>query len=121
MRRLFLLLPLCLLGGCYYGAYDYYGYWRPYPPTYRPAYAPNYQSYGQPGYADPDQNQTGYQGYGQPSYLSPSPGQQQYQSYGQPSYAPPSQYYSGAQPGYGGSSVPSSQNCGTPDEPRPCY
>ncbi len=31
------------------------------------------------------------------------------------------QYYGGGQPGYGNPTANDSNNCGTPDQPRPCY
>ncbi len=148
MRRILLLLPLGLLAGCYYpyGPYDYDGYYayrRPYPPPYPPQYQPpytpgypqetyrssdqpGYQSYGQPGYAAPPQ-QT-YQGYGQPTYLSPPPqdqGQSAYQPNNQSSYLPSPAPYQGQPQDYGAPqssySGASPANCGTPDEPKPCY
>jgi hypothetical protein len=30
-------------------------------------------------------------------------------------------YYGGGQPGYGDPAANNSNNCGTPDQPRPCY
>jgi hypothetical protein len=89
------LLPLLLLSGCYYPygpAYGYGGY--PYP---------SYPSYG---YA--------------PSYYGSSPPPPSYSN--QPSYPGAQQpYYGYAQPGYGGPAANDPNNCGTPDEPRPCY
>ena len=99
--RYFCLFLLLLLSGCYY---PYYGY----------PYAGGYQ----------------YQGYAagyQPNYYNPNGPPATYR-------APPAYYgapatYPGSQPqSYGGTpqvqyralAPDGSQNCGTPDEPRPC-
>ena len=159
MRRLLLLLPLCVIGGCYpYGPYDddgYYAYHRPYPsgysqgyapagqaPYYPPqSYAPNdqarYQGYRPPGYPVPERYQPppNEQGSAQPTYLAPEQDQSQraYQGDSQWPYATPApsyqgepqhygyqgqpHYYGGTQPGYG----EQPPNCGTLEQPRPCY
>jgi hypothetical protein len=96
MRYLW-LLPLLFLSGCYYPYGPYYGYgYGAYP-------YPSYPYYGQA---------PGYYGSGQPQ---PSYGYQQ-------SYPAPQQpHYGEAQPGYGNPAANNPNNCGTPDEPKPCY
>jgi hypothetical protein len=97
MRYLILSL-LLLLSGCYYGPYGYgygYGYggypYRGYPPAYQPNYYTSAPQAQQNYYTSAPQAQ-------QPYYLN--------------------------QPGYGNPGNPAAndpQNCGTPDQPRPCY
>ena len=52
-----------------------------------------------------------YRGY-PPSYYSSAPA---------PYYGGQQSYYQGLQPGYGNPAANDPRNCGTPDEPRPCY
>lgn len=96
MRYLW-LLPLLLLAGCYYPYGPYYGYGGyPYPG----------QSYG--GYA--------------PGYYGGTPPPPSYYSTQQPYPAAQPPYYGTVQPGYGGPAAANNpNNCGTPDEPKPCY
>ena len=93
--RPFWLLPLLLLAGCYYpyGPYPYYPYY-------------GYSAYPPPAYP---------YGYA-PSYGAPPP------AYGNPPGSPGAQqpYYGSAQPSYN-PAANDPNNCGTPDEPKPCY
>ena len=52
-----------------------------------------------------------YRGY-PPSYYSSAPA---------PYYSGQQSYYQGSQPNYGNPAANDPRNCGTPDEPRPCY
>jgi hypothetical protein len=92
MRYLW-LLPLFLLSGCYYPPY-YYGYGGYPNPNYPYSYGSGYYSSGA-----------------------------QYPSYGnQPAYPYAQQgYYGGPQSGYANPASNDPNNCGTPDEPYPCY
>ena len=98
------LAILLLLSGCYPYGYPYYGY-------------PNSgYGYGYSGYPS-------YQTYS-PGYYSSAPapygGGQQYgggQRYGGGQQS----YPQGAQTGYGQPAGTDPHNCGTPDEPKPCY
>jgi hypothetical protein len=94
MRYLW-LLPVLLLTGCYYP----YGYPYGHGYSYGYPYSSGYSGYGYPAYT---------QGYGQlpPGYYSP----------GQP---PPSHYEPSPGPVAGGPAY-SGENCGTPDQPKPC-
>jgi hypothetical protein len=63
-------------------------------------------------------------GYGYPYRPYPP----NYYTSAPPSYSPPpysgeqrQQYYGGGQPGYGNPAANDPNNCGTPDQPRPCY
>jgi hypothetical protein len=68
-----------------------------------------YGPYGSYGY--------GY-GYGYP--YGPYP--RSYYTTAPPPYAGgQQQYYGGGQPSYGNPAANDPNNCGTPDEPRPCY
>ena len=100
MRHIFLFL-LLLLSGCYYPYYGYsYSGGYPYP-AYAPGYQPNYYSPNgpPPPYRGPPLSYGG---------TSPYPGNQQ-------------QSYSGApQLRYGTPGPYDPQNCGTPDDPKPC-
>jgi hypothetical protein len=102
LARCALLMTPLLLSGCYY-PYGY-GYYYPYGYYYTDGYYPPY----------------GYYGYRYGAYSYPPP------HYGN------EPYYGGStapQPYYGGSAANSSgqpsaldpNNCGTPDEPKPCY
>jgi hypothetical protein len=94
MRYLW-VLPLLLLSGCYYPYAPYYGYGAyPYPSYPYYEYAPGY--YGSSPPPASHSNQQSYPGAQQP-------------------------YYSSAQPGYSGPYANDPNNCGTPDEPKPCY
>jgi hypothetical protein len=104
--RYFCLFLLLLLSGCYYPNYGY-----PYSGGYQyQGYAPGYQ----PSYDNPNGAPPAYRAppayYGGPAAY---PGSQP-QSYGG---AP--QYQYGA-PQYRALGPAGSQNCGTPDDPRPC-
>ena len=96
MRHLW-LLPLLLVAGCYYPYGPYYPYYGDggYPNQYYPyGYAPTYYAPGAPP----------------PSYGS------------QPTSPDAQQHYDGnAQPGSGTPAASDPNNCGTPDEPKPCY
>jgi hypothetical protein len=88
------VLPLLALSGCYYPYGPYHGYGGyPYP-AYPYGYVPPYYAPGPPP-----------------------------PSYGTPQLSPDAQqrYYRNAQPGYGGPAASDPNNCGTPDEPKPCY
>ena len=87
------LAILLLLSGCYPYGYPYYGY--------------PYSGYGY-GY--------GYGGY--PSYQTYSPG---YYSPAPAPYVGQQSYSQGAQTGFGQPAATDPHNCGTPDEPKPCY
>ena len=121
--RLLLLLPLCLIGGCYF---------RPYPPAYSgsyplspaPAYdtryyAPYdqqyYQQYDRPAYAGSESE------WGQPIHLDQLPGQGQAPNENNPPSYPPSQnetqYSGGMQPGYDNHPA---AHCDTPENPLAC-
>ena len=89
--RYLLLLLPLFLAGCYDPYYPYGGY------AYA-GYAPGYQ----PGYYNPNSTPPTYGG--------------QMRYYGGPPPVYPSQ-----QPYYGGPGAYSPQNCGTPDQPKPCY
>jgi hypothetical protein len=57
-------------------------------------------------------------GYGYPYRAYPP----SYYTSGPPPYpGGQHQYYGGGQPGYGNPAANDPHNCGTPDEPRPCY
>jgi hypothetical protein len=56
-------------------------------------------------------------GYGYPYRTYPSG----YYTSAPSSYPGGQQYYGGGQPGYGNPAASDPHNCGTPDEPRPCY
>jgi len=90
MRYLLLVLPLSLLAGCYY-PYGYGGY---YPYGYGGYYG--YSTPYAPGYSQ------SYAPAYQPAYAS---------NYAPQAYAPA---YQAAPSSYGG------ENCGTPDNFRPC-
>ena len=94
MRRLLLLVSLSFLANCYahYSAHAQgYGY-PPGPPPPPPGYYP-------PGYYPPSPPP--------PGYYTPSP-------------QPPPPPYAGRPGPYGGDPAYSTENCGTPDEPKPC-
>ncbi len=114
MRYLW-LLSLLLLSGCYYPygpSYGYGGY--PYPGYPSHGYAPGAYGSGPPppSYS----NQQPYPGAQQPYQAYPGT-QQPYQAY--PGAEQP--YYGNTQPGYAGPAASDPNNCGTPDEPRPCH
>ncbi len=131
MRHLW-LLPLFLLAGCYYPYGPYYGYGG-YPYNSQPygGYAPGY--YGSSAPATSYSGQEPYPAAQQPYYGNAQPynayppgyygsgapapsysGQQPYPGAQQP-------YYANGQPAYGGPTANDPNNCGTPDEPRPCH
>jgi hypothetical protein len=137
MRRILLILSLCLISSCYpYPPYDA-GYRQPYPPdswagypayspgSYAPHYDPqdyaphdqqHYQEYGGPGDA------TSAPAYGQPTYLSPPVGHgEPVQGYDQPSHGPP--LHDQIQPGYYGGTQrehAGPPDCDSPTNPMAC-
>ena len=56
--------------------------------------------------------------YGYPSYQTYSPG---YYSPAPAPYVGQQSYSQGAQTGFGQPAATDPHNCGTPDEPKPCY
>jgi len=101
MRSLW-LLPLLLLSGCYYPYGPGYGYGAYPNPSYQyGGYPPSY--YGSTPPPASYSNQQSYPGAQPPYYGSVQPG------------------YGSVQPGYAGPAANDPNNCGTPDEPRPCY
>ena len=115
MRRVLLLLPVCLFSGCYpYPPYGYgypqpypYGSWASYPAYYSPGYGPNDASQN-----DAPNYQQNYPPYDRPGDAPSAP------EHEQPTYlaAPQGQGYGGTQPGYG---TPHS-SCDTPENPMAC-
>ena len=93
MRYVWLWL-LLLLSGCYHPYGPYYGHGGSPYPYYPYGYAPAYYA---PGAPPPP--------YG---YQQPSPGAQQ-------------RYYGNPYPGSSSPAASDPNNCGTPDEPKPCY
>ena len=91
MRCLLSLVSLSLLVNCY---------------SYHSAHA---QGYGYPPGPPPPP----------PGYYPPSPPPPPPPGYYQPGPPPPPPYAGGSGP-YGGNPAYSTENCGTPDEPKPC-